>query len=224
MASRSDQPPADERTYDSGSLDAELFWHRHRTAILLGGAVILAIAAAVAIWFFGQLSARRAAEGTVCRGPGRRRMARAHLEVSKVDAGWECLLPPCRFAALAREARRVFVALSEISFCVSDQSSGRRRAAWTCREPCRSWEGRGGAGCAARGAGKGLHQLRCAVRCASRRALPGSKGEARGGTQGFRESRRHLPAIAPRPGGRGTVGCARTLSGAGRRKNRSIGG
>ena len=63
MASRSDQPPADERTYDSGSLEAELFWHRHRTAILLGGAVILAIAAAVAIWFFGQLSALRAAEG-----------------------------------------------------------------------------------------------------------------------------------------------------------------
>jgi TolA-binding protein len=62
MASRSDQPPADERTYDAGSFEAELFWHKHRSAILLGSAVVLAMAAAVAIWFLSQLSARRAAE------------------------------------------------------------------------------------------------------------------------------------------------------------------
>ncbi len=85
MASRSDQPPADERTYDSGSFDAELFWHRHRTAILLGGAVILAIAAAVAIWFFSQLSARRAAEALFAEARDDAAWRAAHLEVSKVD-------------------------------------------------------------------------------------------------------------------------------------------
>jgi TolA-binding protein len=62
MASTSDQPPADERLYDTGSFEAELFWHKHRSAILLSVAAVLAIAAAVAIWFFNQLSARRAAE------------------------------------------------------------------------------------------------------------------------------------------------------------------
>jgi TolA-binding protein len=62
MASKSDQPPADERVYDVGTFEAELFWHKHRSAILLGGAVILAIAAVLAIWLFSQYSARRAAE------------------------------------------------------------------------------------------------------------------------------------------------------------------
>jgi TolA-binding protein len=62
MASKSDQPPADERVYDAGSFEAELFWQKNRSAILFGGAVILAIVAAVAIWLFSQHSARRAAE------------------------------------------------------------------------------------------------------------------------------------------------------------------
>jgi hypothetical protein len=62
MASTSDQPPADERAYDTGSFEAELFWYKHRSAILLSAAVVLAIAVAVAIWFFSQLSGRRAAE------------------------------------------------------------------------------------------------------------------------------------------------------------------
>ena len=62
MAWRSDQPPADERVYDAGSFEAELFWQKNRFAILFGGAVILAIVAAVAIWLYSQHSARRAAE------------------------------------------------------------------------------------------------------------------------------------------------------------------
>ena len=62
MASKSDQPPADERTYDAGSFEAELFWERNRFAILAGGAAILAVAAAIGIWLFSQHSARRAAE------------------------------------------------------------------------------------------------------------------------------------------------------------------
>ena len=65
MASKSDQPPADERVYDVGSFEAELFWQRNRSTILFGGAVILAIAAAFAIWLFSQHSARRAAEALV---------------------------------------------------------------------------------------------------------------------------------------------------------------
>jgi tetratricopeptide (TPR) repeat protein len=62
MAWKSDQPPADERVYDSGSFEAELFWHKNRSAILFGGAAILAIVAAVAIWLWSQHSARLAAE------------------------------------------------------------------------------------------------------------------------------------------------------------------
>ena len=62
MASKSDQPPADERTYDVGSFEAELFWEKNRFAILVGGAAILAVVAAIAIWLFSQHSARRAAE------------------------------------------------------------------------------------------------------------------------------------------------------------------
>ena len=62
MASKSDQPPADERVYDLGSFEAELFWQKNRSAILIGGAILLAIAAALVIWLFSQHSARRAAE------------------------------------------------------------------------------------------------------------------------------------------------------------------
>ncbi len=62
MASKSDQPPADERVYDVGSFEAELFWQKNRSAILIGGAFILAVAAAIVIWLFSQYSARRAAE------------------------------------------------------------------------------------------------------------------------------------------------------------------
>jgi len=62
MASKSDQPPADDRVYDIGSFEAELFWEKNRSIILVFGAVILAAAAAVAIWLFSAHSARRAAE------------------------------------------------------------------------------------------------------------------------------------------------------------------
>ena len=62
MASKSDQPPADERVYDLGSFEAELFWQKNRSAILIGGAFILAVAAAIVIWLLSQHSARRAAE------------------------------------------------------------------------------------------------------------------------------------------------------------------
>jgi predicted negative regulator of RcsB-dependent stress response len=62
MASKSDQPPADERIYDVGSFEAELFWQKNRSAILFGGAILLAIAAALVIWLFSQHGARRAAE------------------------------------------------------------------------------------------------------------------------------------------------------------------
>ena len=62
MASKSDQPPADERVYDVGSFEAELFWQKNRSAILIGAALVLAVAAAIVIWLWSQHSARRAAE------------------------------------------------------------------------------------------------------------------------------------------------------------------
>jgi TolA-binding protein len=61
MASRNDQPPADDRVYDIGSLEAELFWERYRFIILTCTGVVLALAAAVALWLFRAHSARQAA-------------------------------------------------------------------------------------------------------------------------------------------------------------------
>ena len=62
MARKSDPPPAGEQVYDAGGFEAEIFWEKNRSAILFGGAIILAIALAVAIWLISRQSARRAAE------------------------------------------------------------------------------------------------------------------------------------------------------------------
>jgi TolA-binding protein len=62
MASQSGQPPADDRVYDVGSFEAELFWQKNRFIILVGGAMLLVTVAAVAVWLFSAHSARRAAE------------------------------------------------------------------------------------------------------------------------------------------------------------------
>ena len=217
MASRSDQPPADERTYDSKPR-RRLFWHRHRTAILLGGAVILAIAAAVEIWFFGQ-PARAAASSLFAEAWD--------------DAAWRELISkypkstrlgmPFLLADSLRSQGKLDESsslLSEISFRVSDQSSGRRRGLELAENLAAAGKAEA---LVARGAGERFHQLRCAVRCFF--GGPWFEREARGGTQGFRESRRNLPATPP---GR-AAGHSWTRShpsGAGRRKplNRRIEG
>jgi TolA-binding protein len=62
MARKSDPPAADEQVYDAGGFEAELFWEKNRLAILFSGAIILAIAVAVAIWIITRQSARHAAE------------------------------------------------------------------------------------------------------------------------------------------------------------------
>lgn len=62
MARKSDPPPAGEQVYDAGGFEAEIFWEKNRSVILFGGAIILAIALAVAIWLISRQSARRAAE------------------------------------------------------------------------------------------------------------------------------------------------------------------
>lgn len=61
MASRNHQPPADDRVYDIGSLEAELFWEKYRFIILACAGVVLAVAAAIALWLFRAHSARQAA-------------------------------------------------------------------------------------------------------------------------------------------------------------------
>jgi TolA-binding protein len=62
MASKSDQPtPADDRVYEIGSFEAELFWEKNRTIILACAGVVLIVAAAVAIWLYRAHSARHAA-------------------------------------------------------------------------------------------------------------------------------------------------------------------
>lgn len=62
MASKSDQPPADDRVYDVGSFEAELFWEKNRSVILICIGVVLAVAAAVVVWLFSAHNARQAAE------------------------------------------------------------------------------------------------------------------------------------------------------------------
>jgi len=62
MASKSDQPPADDRVYDVGSFEAELFWEKNRSVILICIGVVLALAAAVVMWLFSAHNARQAAE------------------------------------------------------------------------------------------------------------------------------------------------------------------
>lgn len=62
MASKSDQPPADDRVYDVGSFEAELFWEKNRSVILICMGVVLALAAAVVMWLFSARNARQAAE------------------------------------------------------------------------------------------------------------------------------------------------------------------
>lgn len=62
MASKSDQPPpADDRVYETGSFEAELFWEKNRTIILVCAGFALAVAAAIALWLFRAHSARQAA-------------------------------------------------------------------------------------------------------------------------------------------------------------------
>ena len=58
---KSDQPPADDRVYDIGSLEAELFWEKNRPIILAGVGIALVVAAALAIWFIRAQSQRQAA-------------------------------------------------------------------------------------------------------------------------------------------------------------------
>jgi predicted negative regulator of RcsB-dependent stress response len=61
MASKNDQPPADDRVYEVGSFEAELFWEKNRSILLICAGVVLALAAAFAIWLLMAHSARQAA-------------------------------------------------------------------------------------------------------------------------------------------------------------------
>ena len=58
---KSDQPPADDRVYDIGSFEAELFWEKNRSIILACVGIVLVLAAALAIWFIRAHSQRQAA-------------------------------------------------------------------------------------------------------------------------------------------------------------------
>jgi TolA-binding protein len=58
---KSDQPPADDRVYDIGSFEAELFWEKNRSIILVCVGIALAVAAALAFWYFRTQSQKQAA-------------------------------------------------------------------------------------------------------------------------------------------------------------------
>jgi TolA-binding protein len=58
---KSDQPPADDRVYDIGGFEAELFWEKNRPIILVCLGIALVLAAAIAVWFIRAHSQRQAA-------------------------------------------------------------------------------------------------------------------------------------------------------------------
>ena len=58
---KSDQPPADDRVYDIGGFEAELFWEKNRSIILVCLGIALVLAAAIAVWFIRAHSQRQAA-------------------------------------------------------------------------------------------------------------------------------------------------------------------
>jgi TolA-binding protein len=58
---KSDQPPADDRVYDIGSFEGELFWEKNRSIILASVGLALLVAAALAIWLIWAHSQRQAA-------------------------------------------------------------------------------------------------------------------------------------------------------------------
>jgi TolA-binding protein len=58
---KSDQPPADDRVYDVGGFEAELFWEKNRSIILVCLGIALVLAAAIAVWFVRAHSQRQAA-------------------------------------------------------------------------------------------------------------------------------------------------------------------
>ena len=60
--SSSQQPPADERLFESDGLDAELFWERYRVPILAGAALVVAAGVGIAAWFYNAHSSRLQAE------------------------------------------------------------------------------------------------------------------------------------------------------------------
>ena len=140
MASKSDQPPADERVYDVGSFEAELFWQKNRSAILIGAALVLAVAAAIVIWLLSQHSARRAAEALFAEAEELRRVARTDREVSGLGPAanaYFLLADSLRSQGKLDESSAL---LRDISLDVSGPSSGWRRAPWNCGEPRRGRE------------------------------------------------------------------------------------
>jgi TolA-binding protein len=62
MAWKSDEPPADQGVFDIGSLEAELFWQKHRRTIFFSGAAAIIAVLAAALWLFAQYRARHAAQ------------------------------------------------------------------------------------------------------------------------------------------------------------------
>jgi TolA-binding protein len=62
MVWKGNQPPPGEGVYDVGSLEAELFWQKHRRTILFSGAGLIIVVLAAALWLFAQHRARHAAQ------------------------------------------------------------------------------------------------------------------------------------------------------------------
>jgi TolA-binding protein len=87
---KSDQPPADDRVYDIGSFEAELFWEKNRSIILACVGIVLVLAVALAIWFI--------------RGYSQRQAAAALFAQAKDAAGWREVIERYPGSASAADA------------------------------------------------------------------------------------------------------------------------
>lgn len=63
--SSSQQPPADERLFETDGLEADLFWERYRTPILAGAAAVIAAGFGVAAWFYNAHDSKLKAEAAL---------------------------------------------------------------------------------------------------------------------------------------------------------------
>ena len=72
--------------FDIGSLEAELFWQKHRRTIFFSGAAAIIAVLAAALWLFAQYRARHAAQA-LCRCPESSRLAGSHCEISRFASG-----------------------------------------------------------------------------------------------------------------------------------------
>ena len=174
MASKSDQPPADDRVYDVGSFEAELFWEKNRSVILI------CMGSRSRRWprrspcgFSARTMPRQAAESLLRRGQRSRRVARSDCEipgfVHRRGMPIFCLADSMREQGNLEESSALYQKFLAV---FPESPLIWRCTAWTCRKPRGRREDGRSDRCFARSAGKGVRQLRRTVCRSSGRSHP----------------------------------------------------